>query len=195
MLEQNIAAFRSYYEFSFKSLITALNEAAISHYSSGCGTKRVTFDIFPAAIYVQEMLSMLTLKRAFKTRIYNGFRDALGRTEYNPAQDFILYMKRWSLFAEQAMRTEGASARGIAAARAKLIMADLIERLGEGKTGTAARTTRFAKLLFDIGKALDTRIKQDVERQKASETQHGRNNYLAAMHAAGGNVQRESLAS
>ncbi len=195
-LEQQINEFRGYYEFSLKSLITALNDAGISHYSSGCGDKSVTFHIFPAAAYVEEIIHMLSLKRDYKTKSHNGFRDARGRTEYSPAVDFIQYMKRWSLFAEQAMRSEGASNRGVAAARAKLIMNDLIERLSEDKTGPALRTTGFAKLLYLIGQTLHDRAKEEKEHSHHARSHQGNENYYEALNAAQGITgHRESIAS
>lgn len=199
-LEQAAGEFRFHYGFSFKSLITALNEAHISHYSSGCGTKRVTFEIFPAAGYVEEILRMLTLARAFKAKNHNGFRDASAKSDYNPANDFILYLKRWSLFAEQAMRSEGASERGIAAARAKLIMDDLVDSLGERrinpKTGAVSKniSTRFAKLMADIGRTLEARENSENDSEKRVTQQQAKANYLEALEAAGG-ISRHSMAS
>jgi hypothetical protein len=158
-LEQRINDFVSVYGADLSQLAALLNEAGISHYSSGCGSKHITFDLFPAATYVEEIINMLNTEREFKNTLCGGFKDAKG--EYNPAQDFILYLRRWQLFAEQAMNKEGESKRGIIAANAKLLLESLYIRLSEGKSGKLLKTASFCKLMEALGTHL-------MEKEKAS---------------------------
>jgi hypothetical protein len=190
-LAQAIDDFRAQYEPALAQLASLLDASNISHYSSGCNDKRLTYDIFPASDYVRELLGMLSLERGYKPRMYNGYRDSTGQNEYNPAVDFMHYLRRWSGFAEQAMRTEGASARGTTAARAKLMMDELFLALSEGKSGATMRTTHFARLMIEIGRALELATRQNSEQEKLKAAEEARKNYLAALSA----VQSTSMGS
>ena len=194
-IEEEIYNFLQRYERSMRELSSRMAEAQISHYSSGCGGKRITYDIFPASVYVDEMLSMLTLDRSLKTKIINGFKDATAKGDYNPAIDFITYLRRWGGFAEQAMANEGASHRGIIAARVKLLTEELINALGEGKTGQAIRTTSFAKLMQLISEMLELMERTDRDNRKKAKSQDSNLNYSDALEAAKKLLSPFSLAS
>ncbi len=188
-LEQKLADFLEIYAPRFTSLAEALDGARISHYSHACGPQHVTFDIFPASAYVHGMLSMLSLNRTHRAKPSMGFKDTCLRTNYNPAQEFVQFMRRWHGFAEQVMRIEGDSLRGIAAARAKLIMDDLLVSL----TATAAadlpgtllrgaqRTNAFARLMHEISLALDASQKVSIAAHKRNVTDL---NYVKALAKA-----------
>src|SRR5262245_46491061 len=109
LLDQKIAVFLNDYEGSFNSLMQALDEAQVSHYSSGFGMQRVTFDIFPASAYVKEFLTMLSLERPHRIKIFGGFKDASSKNDYNPGSELLQFMRRWLGFSEQVMRLEGDS--------------------------------------------------------------------------------------
>jgi len=181
-VESALEQFRSRYALSLRQLATLLDEAGISHYSSGCGTKQVTFDLFPASGYVKEFLNLLTLDRSLRSEHSNGFKDANG--DYNPAHDFIMYLRRWALFAEQAMRNEGDSKRGIAAARAKLLLDELSSGLGENKNGTLLKSTNIAALMRIIAAKLEMRQRAEEKEQKTPRKLLGHHNYLKALAAA-----------
>jgi hypothetical protein len=183
-LESLVAQFRSEYALTLKNLMTMLDEAHISHYSPGCDERHVTFQIFPASGYVAEMLRMVSLERDHKPKNSSGLRDAERRFDYNPAVDFIHYLRRWSIFAEQVMRAEGPKPRGVAAARALLIMQGLVEALSEGKTSAQLRMTTFAKLMAEISATLETREKENREYSRTAQSQQDQANYHAAMRAA-----------
>ncbi len=192
-LEKDLQDFLAQYSESLQALMSDLDEARISHYSSGCGTKKVTFDIFPASAYVAEMLGLLSLNRPHITKARWGFKDASSKNTGNPAHDFIQYLRRWSLFAEQVMKTEGDASRGVAAARAKLTMADLIQRLTQDaapvrKVNVKApqRTGSFLRLMQEIGLTLESREKNSLDKKKTDTQKTGQRNYLKALAAAQG---------
>jgi hypothetical protein len=180
ILEQSIQSFRERYGAGFETMIHLLNAAGISHYSSGCGTKSVTFDIFPASQTVKEMLSMLSLDRPFKKKGV-GLRDA--RDTYNPANEFMQYMRRWMGFVEQVMKHEGDSARGIAAAQAKLVMDNLMQQLCEGKP-IGSKLTEFAKLMENIARILLANAQNNVDHTKTVRKTHQDHNYRKALMMA-----------
>jgi hypothetical protein len=180
-VEAELQNFRSQFGLTFRKLATLLDEAGISHYSSGCGDKRVTFDLFPASLYVKSFADLLDLNRTPATHMSNGFKDAKG--DYNPAHDFVLYLRRWSLFAEQAMKTEGDAPRGVAAARTKLLLDDLSAQLGENKNGTGLKATRLANLMRAIAAELITRDSRATGYDGAKKLR-GHHNYLKALAAA-----------
>lgn len=185
-LEKAISAFCAEYSLSFRHLMQSLDEAHISHYSSGCDNRHITYEIFPASGYVAEMLRMVSLERSHKPKNSSSLRDAIARVEYNPAIDFVHYLRRWSLFAEQVMRAQGPSPRGVAAARAKLMMDRLIENLSEGKSGIQLKQTAFARLMAEISVELEAREKQQTDHVRTSQSQQDQANYHAALRAAGG---------
>lgn len=184
-VEGQLRQFCAQYGDEFKQLAGLLTSAGISHYSSGCGNKRVTFDLFPASPYVEEFLKLLDLDRPLRKKMSGGFRDACPKGEYNPGQEFIMYMKRWSLFAEQVMQTEGDATRGIAAAQTKLLLDDLISKLSEQKTGSALKTTKLGNLMRIIAAELDARQrKAGVTDDGSPKKLRGHHNYLKALAAA-----------
>lgn len=189
-VEQKLAMFMEYYAASFHNLIAALDEAHISHYSPGCGMQRVTFDIFPASAYVKEFVAMLSLERAHRPKPIGGFRDASKTGEYNPANDFIQYMRRWLGFSEQVMRVEGDSDRGTAAARVKIILDDLIERLAGGsqnadpRKSNTAKPAEFSKLMREIGLSLESGRKHAEAHTQAQKARATDINYAKALTRA-----------
>ena len=186
MPEQQIREFLSLYESSLHNLVALLDEARISHYSSGCGTKGVTFEIFPASDQIMELLRMVSLDRAHKATTSSGLKDVSTKGGPNPANDFMLYLRRWSGFAEQVMKREGDSPRGVAAARARLIADNLIQRLGEDKSA------RFLRLMETVGLLLLARKQSEDDRRMAKTQEARKHNYLKAMAAAQGNTSSES---
>lgn len=181
-LEQAIGTFRTTYEPLFTALMDALDEAHISHYSSGCGTRKMTFDIFPASGCVRDMLTLLTMERKHKSRLA-GLKDAVPHLGYNPATEFMQYLRRWIGFAEQVMQREGVAARGVAAARAKLLMEDLMKRLNESKAG---KVSEFFKLMDAISAALLAQEHHEREQVKSTISQAKKQNYLQALAFAQG---------
>lgn len=194
-LEKRIEGFLSTYRHDLRQLSQALEQAGISHYSSGCGTKSVTFDLFPAHAYVDEMLNMLSLVRDHKETLCGGFKDATIKGNYNPAHDFMLYLRRWQLFADQAMQREGSSKRGAIAGHTRLLMESLFARLSEGKAGAALKTTEFCKLMDAISSFLSQVAK--IEKAKLAAihkktVQYGLAHTLAQIQ---GEVVNRQLAS
>lgn len=169
-----------------QKLAAWLDESHISHYSSGCGTKRVTFDLFPASEHVREMLHMINVGREFKSTLSGGFKDAQPKGEYNPGMDFILYLRRWQLFTEQAMRNEGTSERGIAAAQARQVLESLYEKLSEGKTGRALRATAFCRLLDAISQYLSEKTAREAALRSASHRENVQANFASVLAVAKG---------
>jgi hypothetical protein len=181
-VELELQHFRNQFALTFRQLTALLDEAGISHYSSGCGDKRVTFDLFPASLYVRSFTLLLDVNRAFIARLSNGFKDAKG--DYNPAHEFILYLRRWSMFAEQVMKTEGDDPRGVAAGRTKLLLDDLFLQLGENKNGVALKTTSLANLMRSIATELENRERKAGIGNDGSKKLRGHHNYLKALAAA-----------
>jgi|GEM_PF-3607430 len=186
-LAQHIHRFLAEYASVFESLMASLNEAQISHYSSGCGLKSVTFQIFPASDMVKNMLGLLSLDREYKETTGGGLKDYSENDRYNPGLFFIMYLRRWSGFAKIVMHNEGDSPRGIAAAKAKLIMEDLIVRLGNVK-GPLCRANRkkieqtsaFVKMMAEIGLELTSHKQKTADSHLKNSTY----NYHKAMTAA-----------
>lgn len=183
-VEGMLQKFRAEYELSLRQLATLLDEANISHYSSGCGTKRVTFDLFPASAYVEEFLTLLTMDRAPRKEFSGGFMDANPVNNYNPGHDFILYLRRWQHFVEQVMRNEGDTDRGISAAKAKLLLDELTECLGENKNGSMLKNTHLAALMRIIALKLETTRSTNANTQEPPRKLRGHHNYLKALAAA-----------
>ena len=196
ILDKAIQQFHNDLAPGLNALADALDEAGISHYSSGCGVKKVTFDIFPASLYVRDMINMVTLQRNHKSRSDTGLRDATKYGDFNPANQFMQYLRRWSGFAEQVMQGEGDSARGIAAARAKLIMAELMEELApkqaarSSKLGTKVASLPnyddFFVLMHSIGLYLESHKLQETEHRTVTKQQRLKQNYERALAAATG---------
>lgn len=191
VLEPLIREFHARYAPLVLELAALLDEAGISHYSAGGGTYSVTFDIFPASAYAAELLNLLSLSRPHRTRPENGFRDASSSREHNPANEFMLYLRRWTHFAEQVMQREGDGPRGIAAARAKLLMADLASRMAYAtpreKTGLRSGpppVSDFARLMRLIGLTLEARTRLSAEGRKTNTSEAQQRNYQKAMAAA-----------
>ncbi len=207
-LENNIQRFHSEYASVLQALAQALNEACISHYSSGCGIKKVTHDIFPAAGHVTDLLDMVRLDRNHrptnKMKSDTGLKDVSSHSEYNPAIHFLQYMRRWSSFAEQVMQREGASARGVAAARAKLIMADLMVSFSpqpspkavklSAKIGALPSKLDFPGLMQAIGLSLESHTRNGTENTTVSVKQRMEQNYRHALAAASGSVKTAQAA-
>jgi hypothetical protein len=200
-IEERLSAFHAQFAESLQALIAALNTARISHYSSGCGNKSVTFDIFPASTYVAELLRMVSLNRAYKAKPHQGFRDASRKDSYNPAREFLQYLRRWSHFAEQVMQHEGASLRGVAAAQAKLIMTDLMANLNlntvpaksqSGRFSNLPIPTDFSRLMADIGLALEVEAQKEKEEEKVFHKKASEHNYFKALAVAQGMLADES---
>ncbi len=182
-----IAGFRAEFAAHLTNLIVTLDEAGISHYSSGCGTQRVTFDIFPASQHVQNLLELLSLDRAHITKASYGLRDASAYAEYNPASEFLAFLRRWRGFAEQAMRYEGDSERGVSAARAKLIIDELLERLSQpiAETGDERRrATAFSAMMRAIGVTLEARKRRGEESHSVQKRENNGSNYDRALAKA-----------
>lgn len=192
-LQPQIDRFLASFLADLRQLSQALEQAGISHYSSGCGSKSVTFDLFPAHAYVDEMIRMLDLQRNHKDTLYSGFKDASPQQGYNPGHDFMLYLKRWQHFAEQAMQREGSSQRGIIASRAKLLAESLVARLSEGKAGAALKTTRFCRMMEAISAELAQKAKTEKAKLAALHRENV-NNHLAEVLAQvqSANVNRAS---
>lgn len=197
-IEKAIQQFHSDLAPGMQALADALDEAGVSHYSSGCGIKRVTFDIFPASGYVRDMLDMVRLDRSFKSRSDMGLPDASSTNDANPAQQFMLYLRRWSGFAEQVMQQEGDSSRGVAAARAKLIMSELAEAMAPKaairtpKMGmkTAPNYNDFFTLMRAIGLHLESNTKHQNDTRSVSVRERMETNYKRAMAAATGSLHK-----
>lgn len=181
-IENMLHRFRAEYELSLRQLAALLDDAGISHYSSGCGNKHVTFDLFPASSYVETFLTLLTVDRSLRAELSGGFKDAQG--DYNPGHDFVLYLRRWGLFAEQVMRTEGDTPRGIAAAKAKLLLDELSTTLGENKIGSALKTANIVALMRIVAAKIETRQKMEDSEHKTPRKLRGHHNYLKALAAA-----------
>jgi hypothetical protein len=192
-LERKMEAFLDIYGESLQALMDNLNEAGISHYSSGCGVKNVTFNIFPAAAYIAELLAMISLDRSHKSKVRWGFKDASSQSNYNPGHEFIHYLRRWSHFAEQVMKNEGDAPRGVAAARAKLIMGDLIERLtldsqqvSKANIKALPRSTDLSRVMQEIGLLLESRQTDENNEWRENGQHSERENYARALAAAQG---------
>lgn len=193
-LQKRIDDFLSLYRHDLVQLSQALKLAGISHYSSGCGTKQVTFDLFPAHGYVDEMLRMISLTREYKDKLLGGFKDSTAKNDYNPAHDFMLYLRRWQFFAEQAMYNEGASARGMSAAHAKLLSESLYARLSERKSGQALKTTAFCLLMKSIGDCLYEKERVDKAMRIASHKQALHHNFAQALQVLESKRETEAIA-
>ncbi len=196
MLEKAITHFHEEQTPGLHALASALDEACISHYSSGCGIKKVTFDIFPASLYVHDMVGMVSIARNHKSRSDTGLKDASRYSDFNPAYQFMQYLRRWSGFAEQVMQSEGDSVRGIAAARAKLIMGELMEELAPKPASKGSKLAAkiaplpnyddFFVLMHTIGLHLEAHKAQDTEHRAITMQQRLKQNYERAMAAATG---------
>lgn len=166
LIEQRIDHFRQSYEAKFASLIEALNNAGISHYSSGCGGKRITFDLFPAATYVEDFTDMFALNRTHKAKGEGNYHDARQSDLYNPAKDFIDHMNRWLYFAEEVIGTNS-SPRAKHAASAKKLMNELILAFTAiPRMSAKSKLPEVFELLRDIGLALQVRQKPAAQRTK-----------------------------
>jgi hypothetical protein len=189
LLEKHIRQFCDQFGPDLRLLCRLLDDAKISHYASPNGARAITFDIFPAAAYVEEMLAMLSLERAYRVKSHGGYRDA--KDEYNPANDFMKYLARWIGFAELTMQAEGVSDLGIAAAHAKLLMEELQMRLNvkmpiDNKSAKKTRMpmTVFAGLMADIASALELREKNEKTQAQTQQKTIRERNYLSALTAA-----------
>lgn len=185
-LEQNVHRFVAEYIPSLYELIAALNAARISHYSSGCGVKSVTFELFPAATVVESLIGLLTLDREYRPSAASGLKDFSTSDGYNPGIFFIMYLRRWSGFAKTVMINEGDLPRGIAAAKAHIIIESLIRRLGniEGPISRSnlrklEQSSAFVQLMESIGLALASTM-----HRRSSEIHGKQYNYHKAMSAA-----------
>lgn len=196
LLENAITHFHLEITPGLNALADALDEAAISHYSSGCGVKKVTFDIFPASGYVRDMLTMVSLARNHRSRSDTGLRDATRYGDFNPANQFMQYLRRWTGFAEEVMQREGDSARGVAAARAKLIMGELMEELAPkqivknsklgAKIASLPNYDDFFVLMHTIGLHLESHKIAETEHKTVTRQERLKQNYERAMAAATG---------
>jgi hypothetical protein len=190
MLAGIVADFKAEFLLTLTSLATALDDAGISHYSSGCGTQRVTYDIFPASQHVHGLIDLLSLDRLHLTKTTYGLKDATATSEYNPASEFLSFLRRWHGFAEHAMRNEGDTERGIAAARAKLIMDDLIERLSQSTAEMGSdfkvggRINAFAAMMRALGLTLESRRRRNEEVHVVQKRESNGNNYDRALARA-----------
>lgn len=186
-LSQSIAVFQQAYAPRLLHLAQRMNEAGISHYSSNNGARSVTFQLFPAAPYVEEILAMVSLERPHKQKIFNGFKDAATYSDYNPGVLFLHYLQRWSRFAEQVMHQEGDRPHGVAAACAKLIMDELfaeLNRIPAGASKAQSRLSPFAIMMRDIGVTLEKREKVALVQAQESQQATTQRNYLRALEAA-----------
>lgn len=177
-----VEQFRRAYCPTLAQLAGLLDEAGISHYSSGCGVKRVTFDIFPASDTIRAFEKLLVLDRAPVIKLCSGFKDAKG--DYNPAHEFLAHLARWSEFSQQAMASEGETSRGVAAGRAKLLIDQLLARLSEGKTNGMLKTAAFSRLMATIAAALAGREQAEAQSPAAPKKLRAHHNYLKALAAA-----------
>jgi hypothetical protein len=184
-LRQQIEEFHARCGDRLRYLAQQLDLAHISHYSSGCESRYITFEIFPASAYVLEMVRMISLDREHKPRSSNGFRDADRRIDYCPGVDFLHFLRRWSGYAEQVMRSEGSSPRGVAAARALVTMQELGTELSEGRASTQLRATSFVRMVSDIGFLLESKHSSHHEQSRTQQTSQHQDNYQAALTAAG----------
>lgn len=200
-LQQAILHFQTEYIPHLETLSDLLDEARISHYSSGSGVKRITYDIFPASYYVDDMIRMVSLDRNHKKTSDTGLKDFMSGREYNPAYQFNQYLKRWSEYAEEVMASEGDSPRGVAAAKAKLLMNNLAprlaqrpatrnNRLGAKLSGTndsnASKSMDFYELMRSIGHTLQVRKENERTRMDMSAKERRELNYKKALAAASG---------
>ena len=186
-LEERLQHFAAEFAPALKQLIVFLKEAGISHYSSGCGIKSVTFDLFPASDQVAKLMELLSLNRPYRPNSTSGLKDFSPMDGYNPAYYFVKYLKRWSGFAAIVMHNEGDSARGIAAAQAKALLDMLSERFGSTcktvnflRRSAAGKINEFAQLMQDIGEYLVA----CEEQLRTQNNQNVKENYQRAMAAA-----------
>ncbi len=190
-LRKQVEEFQARFGERLHYLVQQMDLAHISHYSSGCESRYVTFEIFPASAYVAEMIRMISLDREYKPRSSQGFRDADRRVDYNPGVDFLHFLRRWSGYAEQVMRSEGSSARGVAAARALVTMQQLSVELSEGRASTQLRSTSFVRMLSDISLLLESKQTNNSGHARATQSVQDDENYQAALMAAGAIVPDE----
>lgn len=199
-LEYAIQHFHNEYTPSLYTLADKLNEAGISHYSSGCGLKKATYDIFPASHYVYSLVALVSLSRHHRSKSAGtGLKDCSVMSEYNPAHQFMQYLGRWSGFAEEIMRKEGDSARGVAAAQAKLLMESLIQKLSAksalkpsrlgAKLAAISREMDFYELMRNIGRWLEIHHHATGENTKSNARQRMQQNYQKALQAADANLR------
>lgn len=193
-LQQAIQHFHGEYTPTLRTLEKLLDEAGISHYSSGCGNKRITYDIFPASYYLRALIDLVSLDRKYKSKSDTGLKDFCMRSEYNPAHQFLAYLQRWTGFAEDVMQQEGDSARGIAAAQAKLLMNELMIRLSHRQEGKSIRLGAklsaivapmdFYELMRRIGITLQENGHQNRDTVAVTAKQRQDLNYKKALAAA-----------
>ncbi|MGE0754904.1 MAG: hypothetical protein AB7L92_07055 [Alphaproteobacteria bacterium] len=199
-LKQAIQHFHGEYTPMLRALASLLDDAGISHYSSGCGNKRITYDIFPASYYVNALIDLVSLERDLKTKSDTGLKDFCPEREYNPANQFVLYLQRWTDFSEQVMQREGDTQRGIASAEAKLLMNELMIKLGQRNDGKSIRlgakmssVTRpmdFFELMRGIGMALQASVRERTEHNTLSAKERMEQNYKKALAAANERIRR-----
>ncbi len=202
LLENAIQQFHSEITPGLNALAEAFDEAGVSHYSSGCGVKKVTFDIFPASGYVRDLVNIVSLQRNHRSRADTGLRDSTKYGDFNPAIQFMQYMRRWTGFVEQIMQSEGDSSRGIAAARAKLIMSELMEELAPkpatknsklgAKIASLPNYEDFFVLMHAIGLYLESHKIAETEHRTTTRKQTQENNYARAMAAAMGDANENT---
>jgi hypothetical protein len=183
-LDQRLENFLAVHGENLLRLSGELDAANISHYSSACNNKHITFDIFPASAHVRQLLAMLSTRRTHRAFDSQELQDASLGGKRNPGQDFLRYLQRWSTYGEQVMRLEGDSPRGVAAARARLIMQHLNAQMGANAEG--GKVSPFFLLMRDIGLALEARGKESHSSAKARMEQITEHNYYKALSAAEG---------
>ena len=176
--------FNANYGNTFAQLQKFLDAAGISHYSSGCDNKHVAFNLFPASQYIECFCGLLDLDREPVTKNIGGFKDASVKGSYNPACEFIMYLRRWSLFCEQVMRNEGETARGIAGARAKLLLDELFTQLSEEKTGPMLKSTLLGRIMRAISAHLEEKANSRPQSDASQQAKLAQENYLKALAAA-----------